>query len=77
MSLIDELLKKKKKLHFSLIDPVSQVPARSGQMAAMCERHGTDAIMVGGSTVKDRNIVFETVAAIKKNCKLPIIAFPN
>jgi len=77
MSLIHELQKKHKHLHFSLIDPASQTPEKAGLMGRLCEIYGSDAIMVGGSTVHKREQVHETVAHIKKNAKLPVILFPN
>jgi len=77
MSLIDELLQKHKKLHFSLIDPDSQSSEEAGQIAKVCEEFGTNAVMVGGSTVRSRKMVYDTVEAVKKNIRLPIILFPN
>ncbi|MFQ6060617.1 MAG: geranylgeranylglyceryl/heptaprenylglyceryl phosphate synthase [Thermoplasmata archaeon] len=77
MNLINELLQENGKLHFSLIDPVSQPPEEAGEMAGLCEEFGTDAIMVGGSTVNDRRIVYDTIETIKKNVRLPVILFPN
>jgi phosphoglycerol geranylgeranyltransferase len=77
MTLIDDLLRKRKKLHFALIDPVSQAPEKAGQMAAACAKAGSDAIMVGGSTVRTREQVYDTVAAIKERVRLPVILFPN
>jgi phosphoglycerol geranylgeranyltransferase len=77
MTLIDQMLKRRPKLHFSLIDPVSQAPEKAGQMAQACAKAGSDAIMVGGSTVRKREQVFDTVAAIKARVTLPVILFPN
>jgi phosphoglycerol geranylgeranyltransferase len=77
MNLIDELLKEHNKAHFSLIDPDSQTPKDAGEIARLCEEFGTNAIMIGGSTVRSRSLVFDTVEAIKNNVKLPIILFPN
>lgn len=77
MSLIDELLQTYKKAHFSLIDPDNQSPKEAGEIANICEEYGTNAIMVGGSTVKDRKRVYDTIEAIKQNVKLPVILFPN
>ncbi len=77
MTLINELLKKYNKLHFSLIDPDSQPPEEAGKRAKACEEFGTNAILVGGSTVKDRKLMYDTVDAINRNVKIPIILFPN
>ncbi|HHF55488.1 MAG TPA: geranylgeranylglyceryl/heptaprenylglyceryl phosphate synthase [Thermoplasmatales archaeon] len=67
----------KRKLHFSLIDPDKQSPAIAGDLARRCEEYGSDAIMVGGSTVPDRETTYRTIEEIKKNSSLPVIIFPN
>ena len=72
-----KLLQKNKKIHFSLIDRDTQDPKEAGRIAKVCKNYGTNAIMVGGSTIKNRKIMFDTVEAIKKNVKLPVILFPN
>lgn len=77
MNLIDEMLQEHKKLHFSLIDPDCQTPGNAGQMAKACEEYGSNAIMVGGSTVVNRETVYETIETIKGNVRLPVILFPN
>lgn len=77
MALLDELLRKHRKLHFSLIDPDDQEAEEAGRRAKICENFGTDAIMIGGSTVKDRKSVYDTIKEIKKNSNLPVILFPN
>ncbi|KAA0003982.1 MAG: phosphoglycerol geranylgeranyltransferase [Thermoplasmata archaeon] len=77
MSVINDWLKKHKKLHFSLIDPDKQPPEEAGEKAYICESYGTNAIMVGGTTVKSRDMVYRTVAEIKKRVGLPVILFPN
>jgi len=63
--------------HFSLIDPDKQEPEEAGKIAGLCEKYGSDAIMVGGSTVEGNEMVYETIREIKKNAKLPVIVFPN
>lgn len=77
MNLIKNLLEKNKKLHLTLIDPENQTPQEAGKRAAECESYGTDAIMIGGSTIRDRSIVHETVKEIKNATNLPTILFPN
>lgn len=67
----------KRKLHFSLIDPDKQSPVIAGDLARKCEEYGSDAIMVGGSTVPDRETAYRTIEEIKKNSSLPVIIFPN
>jgi phosphoglycerol geranylgeranyltransferase len=77
MNLINELLQKYQRLHCSLIDPDKQSPEKAGEIANACEKYGTNAIMVGGSTVNDRKLVYDTIEAIKQKVTLPIILFPN
>ncbi len=77
MDLIKELLKKEKKLHFTLIDPENQSPKEAGQRAEICYEYGTNAIMIGGSTVDDRELVYRTVESIKRSVDIPTILFPN
>ncbi|MBY9012296.1 MAG: geranylgeranylglyceryl/heptaprenylglyceryl phosphate synthase [Candidatus Lokiarchaeota archaeon] len=66
-------------LHFSLIDPdpTKQNPSKAGKMALYAEQAGTDAILIGGSTVFDQKFVDETVQAIRDKVSLPIIIFPG
>jgi len=77
MNVIEEWLGRYGKLHFSLIDPDKQPPAEAGGKAERCGEFGTNAIMVGGTTVSSREMVHETVAEIKKRVDLPVILFPN
>lgn len=70
------LAEKKRKLHFTLIDPDKQPPAQAAKIAKDCASYGTDAIMIGGSTA-GRTHVDETAAAIKEAVDLPIILFPG
>ena len=46
-------------LHFSLIDPdpTKQSPSKAGKMAFFAEQAGTDAILIGGSTVFDLSLI--------------------
>jgi phosphoglycerol geranylgeranyltransferase len=66
-------------LHFSLIDPdpLEQSPIKAGKMAKLAEQAGTDAILIGGSTVFDQRFVDETIMAIKEQVSIPIIIFPG
>ena len=70
-------LSKKKKLHFSLLDPDKQKPEEAGEIAKIAQEAGSSAIMVGGSTLISQKQVDETVKAIKKYSKLPVILFPS
>lgn len=64
------------RLHFTLIDPDRQAPQKAGELAGRCASYGTDAIMVGGSTI-GLEIADKTTKAIKEKVKLPVILFPN
>ncbi|NHJ23124.1 MAG: geranylgeranylglyceryl/heptaprenylglyceryl phosphate synthase [Candidatus Lokiarchaeota archaeon] len=66
-------------LHFSLIDPdpIKQTPKKAASMAYYAEQAGTDAILIGGSTVFDQRFVDDTIIAIKEKIDLPIIIFPG
>jgi len=75
--LINNLLKQKKKLHFTTLDSNKQSPSESAKLAKLCAEFGTDAIMVGGSTGIIQEVVNATVQEIKKEVALPIILFPN
>ena len=70
-------LMKTRKLHFSLIDPDKQTAKKAGELAKKCQEYGSDAIMVGGSTVPNRKVAYETINEIKKKSSLPVIIFPN
>jgi phosphoglycerol geranylgeranyltransferase len=79
MTLADQFIKdtSKKTLHFSLLDPDKQKPAVAGSIAQTVTEAGSNAIMVGGSTIQSQKQVDETVQAIKKNTDLPVILFPS
>jgi phosphoglycerol geranylgeranyltransferase len=62
--------------HLTLIDPAKQSPSVAGQIASDAENAGSDGIMVGGSTQAGGKLLDQTVLAIKKRVKLPVILFP-
>ena len=66
-------------IHFSLIDPdpLRQSPNKAAKMAKYAEDAGTDAILVGGSTICDQMYVDKTIELIKRDVKVPIIIFPG
>jgi len=67
----------KKKLHFVLIDPDDTSPEVAGKLARVCEELGVDAIMVGGSTGAEGEVLDNVVRSIKDNSSLPVILFPG
>jgi phosphoglycerol geranylgeranyltransferase len=66
-------------LHFSLIDPdpLRQNPNKAAKMGQIAEDVGTDALLIGGSTVCDQSFVDKTILAIKEKVNIPIIIFPG
>ncbi|NJE07907.1 geranylgeranylglyceryl/heptaprenylglyceryl phosphate synthase [Thermococcus sp. M39] len=75
-SYIHEKLEKEK-LHFVLLDPDDVSPEEASKIAQMCEEVGVDAIMVGGSTGAEGEVLDEVVKAIKESSSLPVILFPG
>ncbi|WP_081482818.1 geranylgeranylglyceryl/heptaprenylglyceryl phosphate synthase [Pyrococcus sp. ST04] len=66
-----------KKLHFVLIDPDDTTPEDANRLAKLCEEVGVDAIMVGGSTGAEGDVLDSVVKAIKEGTSLPVILFPG
>lgn len=64
-------------LHMSLLDPLTTPAEMAGEYASFCERSGSDAIMVGGSTVYSQESLDNFIRAVKKEVSLPVIIFPN
>jgi len=66
-------------LHVSLIDPdpTRQSPIKAANMAQYAEKAGSDAILIGGSTIFDQNYVDKTIDKIKEKVEIPIIIFPG
>ncbi len=69
--------RKKRALHFTLIDPDKQSIEKAVELAKRAEAAGTDAIMVGGSHAAQLIYLEETVSQIKQEVKLPLILFPS
>ncbi len=65
---------KHEKLHFSLFDPEKLTPEKAADFAEKVTEFGSDAIMIGGSTAQNVDLVTK---AIRESTKLPIILFPN
>ncbi|CAB50020.1 geranylgeranylglyceryl/heptaprenylglyceryl phosphate synthase [Pyrococcus abyssi] len=74
---INEELESGKKLHFVLIDPDDTHPEMAGRIAELCENVGVNAIMVGGSTGAEGEMLDNVVKAIKESSSLPVILFPG
>ncbi|MHA1298349.1 MAG: geranylgeranylglyceryl/heptaprenylglyceryl phosphate synthase [Candidatus Helarchaeota archaeon] len=68
-------------LHFTLIDPdlTFQTLRFIGKVIKYCTEAGTDAILVGGSTIADQFAVERVVSKIKESTDnhIPIIIFPG
>ncbi len=76
---IIQKLNKEGALHFSLLDPdpIRQTPKKAAKMAKYAQDAGSDAILIGGSTVCDQSFVDRTISSIKESVELPIILFPG
>ncbi|MGC8913481.1 MAG: geranylgeranylglyceryl/heptaprenylglyceryl phosphate synthase [Thermoplasmata archaeon] len=75
---LEKKLKNNEKMHMTLIDPDKQAPEVAGNIARLCEKLGTDAIMIGGSTGVTRENMDLTAKAIKSQIeKIPLIIFPT
>ena len=68
---------KTEKMHMTLIDPDDQTPKEASKIAQGAKRAGTDAIMIGGSTGITKELMDDTIKAIKNAVDLPVIIFPN
>jgi len=64
-------------LHFSLIDPVDVVESSIEKIATAIEDSGSDAIMVGGSTLSMQKWLDTLILGLKKCTTLPVILFPG
>lgn len=70
-------LREKGALHFSLLDPDDVKIDELPHLVKKISDIGSDAIMVGGSTVVDQIMLRDVVDVIKRNVTLPVILFPN
>jgi phosphoglycerol geranylgeranyltransferase len=73
---LNNVVKTQGAAHLTLIDPDSQSPQASGNIAAQAAKGGTDAIMIGGSTGAFGGLLDKTLQAIKEQTDLPTILFP-
>jgi phosphoglycerol geranylgeranyltransferase len=73
---LNNVVKTEGAAHLTLIDPDSQSPQASGNIAAQAAKGGTDAIMIGGSTGAFGGLLDKTLQAIKEQTDLPTILFP-
>lgn len=64
-------------IHVTLLDPEKTPPEEAAETAQEAEKCQTAAIMVGGSTITSTSQLEETVKAIKRVVKVPVILFPN
>lgn len=64
-------------IHITLLDPEKALPETAGKTAQAAEKCQTAAIMVGGSTITSASQLEQTVKAVKKAVKIPVILFPN
>ncbi|GBC69181.1 Geranylgeranylglyceryl phosphate synthase [archaeon HR01] len=64
-------------LHISLLDPVSTPSEKAGEYASYIQESGSDAIMVGGSTVYSQEALDSFIKKVKEEVSIPVIIFPN
>lgn len=76
-SYLKATLKKKKALLFVLIDSEISEINSAAKLAKEVEKIGASAILVGGSSANDQLGMAQTVKALKKSIKIPIILFPG
>ncbi len=79
MKVFERLLDIKEKRgagYFVLIDPDKQDVKQAADLAETCEKASVDALLIGGSLLL-ANVFDETVAAVKRACRLPVILFPG
>ncbi len=64
-------------VHMTLFDPENHTLDEAARLISNAEKQGTDAFMVGGSTVYSHERFDEFIKRIKENTSLPVIIFPN
>ncbi len=72
-----EKIEKDGTLHMTLIDPDDVKVEDIKYLAGYLKEAGTDAIMVGGSTVSDQEHLSNVVIELKNHITIPVILFPN
>lgn len=70
-------LNKEKALHFTLLDPEDVSLNELPGLIDLINKSGSDAIMVGGSTIVDQEYLSDVVTSIKNLTSHPVILFPN
>lgn len=75
-NVIEAWVRERGRLHFTLIDPDKQSPGEAAELARKCESFGSDALMIGGSTI-NKEVTDKTAKAIGDAVSIPIILFPN
>lgn len=60
-----------------LIDPDKHYEENGANLALAMEKGEADAILVGGSTGAEGEIISDTIRAIKKKVNIPVIIFPG
>jgi len=76
---VEEYIKnklKKEKLHFTLIDPDSEIAKNSEALKSLKDIN-TDAVLIGGSTQVRGEELDSLIKSIKKFTTVPVIIFPG
>ena len=74
---LKEKIAKEGAIHLTLIDPEKTDPKTSAKISAEAEKAGTNAILLGGSTIISTGQVDSAAKEIKKSTKIPLILFPG
>ncbi|MFQ5950557.1 MAG: geranylgeranylglyceryl/heptaprenylglyceryl phosphate synthase [Candidatus Geothermarchaeales archaeon] len=64
-------------IHLSLLDPATTSLSEAVPVAHDIEKAGCAAVMVGGSTVADTELLDDFIRTVKENTSLSVILFPN
>jgi len=74
---LNDKIRDKEAIHITLVDPEKTSSKSASYLTHEAESSGTDAIMVGGSTIVSTSHLDNVVKAIKKAVNIPVILFPN
>lgn len=73
---LNDIIERDGTVHLTLIDPASQSPDESANIAFAAVEGGTDALMIGGSTGAGGTLLDMTLLKIKELVEVPTILFP-
>ncbi|MDW8042375.1 MAG: geranylgeranylglyceryl/heptaprenylglyceryl phosphate synthase [Nitrososphaerota archaeon] len=74
---LHDVIEEKGAAHLTLLDPENAQAEELERLVKSADSQGTDAFMVGGSTIYSREAYDETIRTIKSFTDRPVIIFPN